>query len=355
MKTVVLSFKDRTNNTKLDYELDFVKFLNQYTMYADQILVLSKTDENGLIEALNGSFDCAFILSSDKTSFYFPSVFDKIGIKVNNNGFTEDGKCISVVPEDYKDKYSVKLVDFLKTRFGISFEKVTFKLYGISKKDIEDSTLKISSKYPTVYFNVCTENLDSTVSLIYTDTAPKSQVDRAVREFIKLHKNSIYAEDDITLSQRFLDVVKLRKQKVCTAESMTGGRIASKIVSVSGASDVFYEGLVTYNTLAKERRLDVLHSTVIKCTVVSEEVAYEMAKGLLSQNNCTLAIAITGYAGSDVYPSKDDGLCYIAIGTQNKIQVYKYKFNGKREENIESASNAGIYLAIKTVENLDSL
>lgn len=355
MKTVVLSFEKRTSNQKLDYELDFIKFLNGYTIYADKIVILSKNDDNGLIEALSSDYDLAFVLNSEESGFYLPSILNALKLYPDKNGFCGNDKVVSIVPTKFNEDYPSKFEAVLSQRFQISFEKVTFKLYGIKTSEIGKVISKIAERNKDVYFNVSVIGNDIKVCLTYSDKAPKKSVDRGIREFISALKPHIYAEDDVSLPKRFYDVVKLRKQKVCTAESMTGGTIASKIVSVDGASDIFYEGLVTYNTLAKERRLDVKHSTVVQKTVVSEEVAYEMAKGLLAQNNCTLAITVTGYAGSDVNPSKDDGLCFIAVGTCDKIQVYRYKFKGSRKENIENASDAALFLAIKTVENLDSL
>lgn len=355
MKTAVVSFKKRTANENLSYEEDFVKFLNGYTIYTDRIVILSKNDDNGLIEALSLKYDLIFLLNEESSGFYLPSVIGKIGLTPDKDGFCGEQTIVSIVPKNYTDDYPEKLEKTIYDRFGISFGKIIFKLYGVACKKVSEVCAEISNSNPDVFFNIAERNGDIKVSLLYSDTASKKQVDKGVRDFIKNLKNHIYAEDDITLEKRLYDVVKLRKQKICTAESMTGGRIASRIVSVDGASDIFYEGLVTYDTLAKERRLNVKHSTVLHNTVVSEAVAYEMASGLLSQKNCSLAITVTGYAGSTAHPDSDDGLCYIGIGVADRIQVFKYRFTGTRTENIENASSAAIFLAIKIVENLDSL
>ena len=355
MKTVVVSFKNRTTNADMRAESEFINFLNEYTVYADKIIILDEKSNNGLIEVLSSDFDLLFVLNSEEADFYVPSAVSKIYEPSSFDGFFGKDKTVSIVPKTFTGKYRKPLEELLVKKFNVGFGKITFKLFGTSTEEVLSVANGISADNPSVYFNVSSDFGDIKATLIYSDYAPKKQVDSAVKEFILRLKNHVYAEDDVTLPKRLLDVAKLRKQKICTAESMTGGKIASKIVSISGASDVFYEGLVTYNTLAKERRLGVKHSTVVQHTVVSEAVAYEMAKGLLEQKNCTLAITITGYAGSDVHPSEDDGLCFIAVGAEGKIQVYKYRFKGTREENVEKASNAALFLAIKTIENLDSL
>lgn len=354
MKTLVISFKKRTSSGDLSYEREFIDFLNGYTLYADKLLVLSKNDDNGLIEALSSNYDLAFLLNGDE-AVGFTAVLNSLGLTFDADGFCVKDKILSVVPKNFKEGYPEKLEKVISEKFSVAFNKITFKLYGVKVEKVLEVCGRISDETPSVYFNVSENFGDIKVNLIYGDLAPKKTVDKGVREFIYALKNHIYAEDDVSLEKRLYDVVKLRKQKICTAESMTGGKIASKIVSVDGASDIFYEGLVTYDTLAKERRLGVSHSTVNTYTVVSKQVAYEMAKGLLESGNCTLAITVTGYAGSSVSPTINDGLCYIGVGVKNKIQVYEYKFSGSRTENIENACNAAIFLAVKTVENLDGL
>ena len=355
MRTIVLSFKDRTTNADTLEESKFIRFINEYTVYADKVIILDEKDDNGLIEALSSDFDLLFVVNFENADFYVPAVIAKRFSASDFDGFFGDDKIVSLVPKNYEEKFRKPLVDLLEKKFGCAFSKLAFKLFGTSLTEVNTVISQITQTNSSVFFNVSSDYGDIKVTLLYGDYAPKKQVDGAVKEFILRLKNHVYAEDDVSLQQRLFDVARLRKQTICTAESMTGGKLASKIVSVDGASDVFYEGLVTYNTLAKERRLGVKHSTVVRHTVVSEEVAYEMAKGLLEQNNCTLAITITGYAGSNVHPSDDDGLCYIGIGAGDKIQVYKYRFGGNRIENVEKASNAALFLAIKTIENLDSL
>lgn len=355
MKTLVISFKKRTSSGDLSYEREFIDFLNGYTLYADKLLVLSKNDDNGLIEALSSDYDLAFLLNGDAAFGCMTTACSNLGLTFDADGFCTNGKILSVVPKNFQEDYPEKLEKIISEKFSVAFNKITFKLYGVKIEKVLEVCGRISDETPSLYFNVSENFGDIKVNLIYGDLAPKKTVDKGVREFIFALKNHIYAEDDVSLEKRLYDVVKLRKQKICTAESMTGGRIASKIVSVDGASDIFYEGLVTYDTLAKERRIGVNHSTVNTYTVVSKEVAYEMAKGLLQGGNCTIAITVTGYAGSSVNPSDDDGLCYIGVGVKDKIQVYEYKFSGSRTENIENATNAAIFLAVKTVENLDGL
>ena len=81
-------------------------------------------------------------------------------------------------------------------------------------------------------------------------------------------------------AEQVVNILKEKKIHISTAESCTGGMIAASIVDISGASDVFEEGYVTYSNRVKSKLLDVKEETIEKYTVVSSEVAKEMASGV---------------------------------------------------------------------------
>ena len=154
-------------------------------------------------------------------------------------------------------------------------------------------------------------------------------------------------------SYELINLAKSKGITISTAESFTGGNIASKLTAVSGASSVFYEGIVAYNEKAKMLRLGVDGYTLNEFKPVSKEVAYEMAKGLACSSNCDLAISTTGIAG----PNSDDsnfpvGLCFIGINFKGNITVYKYNLSGDRKEITEQGTNLAINLAIYTIKNI---
>ena len=152
---------------------------------------------------------------------------------------------------------------------------------------------------------------------------------------------------------KLIELLKSKGLTISTAESFTGGNIASKLTSVSGASSVFYEGIVAYNENAKVQRLGVKRQTLEEFKPVSLQVAFEMAKGLASDGKCDLAISTTGIAG----PNSDDsnfpiGLCCIGVNFKGDITVYKYNLTGNRQEIVKQGTNLAINLAIKTIINI---
>jgi len=350
MRTTVICFKKRTENANLTIASDVIKALNGSSVYVDELVVLDVADKDAFVGALSRGGEVTLIVNADIATFGVRALLTSMNFSFDAEGFSVGERFIAVYEENKKG-YKNLLLEKLGLFFGVSVGKITFRLYGVEERSLRETADLISAECPSVYFNVSVEHSDGKVELFYNENSPKMQVDKAIKKFINTYKNAIYAEDDVTLEQRLKDLLKLHRLTCSTAESMTGGAIAARIVSVDGASDVFYEGMVTYNTLAKERRLGVLHKTVVEHTVVSSEVAYEMAAGLLSYVD--VAISITGYAGSDAYPDKDDGLCFIGIGLKNQVEVYRYKFEGSRNENRLSAVNAALFLAIKTVQNTD--
>ncbi len=191
------------------------------------------------------------------------------------------------------------------------------------------------------------------IEAVYDENASKVLIDDSLRIFADTMGESIYALEDIRLEEQLVRLLKLRGRKLSVAESFTGGGIARRIVSVSGASEVYFEGLNTYDELSKRKRLDVSEYTLKTFGAVSDQTAYEMASGLLKTGDCDISIATTGLAGPKTDRSMlPIGLCYIAVGVKERVFVYRYKFEGTREEITETAINYAMFLAYKQLKNI---
>ena len=104
----------------------------------------------------------------------------------------------------------------------------------------------------------------------------------------------------MTLEQRaaaLLQQCRLRGEKIATAESCTGGMVASLLTSIAGSSDVFDCSFVTYSNDAKKRMLGVSQDIIAGHGAVSRECALSMAHGAILHSEATLAVSITGIAG----------------------------------------------------------
>lgn len=136
----------------------------------------------------------------------------------------------------------------------------------------------------------------------------------------------------LTLPIAIVDLLKEKKLTLTTAESCTGGLIASQITSVSGASQVFEAGFITYSNHIKEHILSVDQKAINSSGAVSEEVVIKMAQGALSKSNADIAIAVSGIAGpTGGTKEKPVGTVWIAWGTSAHIQSQQFLINGNRE------------------------
>jgi PncC family amidohydrolase len=119
---------------------------------------------------------------------------------------------------------------------------------------------------------------------------------------------------------------------VATAESLTGGLIASTLISVPGASDTFREGFVTYSNAAKIERLGVSLATLDAYGAVSAEVCVEMAGGARAAAGADYVLSTTGIAGpTGAVPGKPVGLCFVGLAGPEGTFCRKFQFPGDRE------------------------
>ena len=132
-------------------------------------------------------------------------------------------------------------------------------------------------------------------------------------------------------SEELLKICKLNKISLTTAESCTGGMLASSIVSINGSSSIFKSGIVTYSNESKADFLKIPLKLINENGAVSETIAFQMAKNVLSIMNSSISIAVTGIAGpSGGSKDKPVGLVWIAIGTKENVITKKYLFQGNR-------------------------
>ena len=142
-----------------------------------------------------------------------------------------------------------------------------------------------------------------------------------------------------TLARLLVDEARQRSLRIVTAESCTGGLVASAICSVAGASDVFERGFITYSNRAKQELLGVPGDLIADLGAVSEPVARMMAEGALANSNAHLAVAITGVAGpGGGTRMKPVGTVHIATARANQPVRH-------REELFEEPSRTGVQLA----------
>ena len=120
------------------------------------------------------------------------------------------------------------------------------------------------------------------------------------------------------LSRALLDLCRMRKLTLATAESCTGGLVVAALTDIPGSSDVIDRGFVTYSNEAKRTMLGVKPTTIATFGAVSKETATAMAVGALEKASVDLAVAITGIAGpGGATPGKPVGLVHFAVASRD--------------------------------------
>ncbi len=133
--------------------------------------------------------------------------------------------------------------------------------------------------------------------------------------------DSIYGIDTDSIEQTVVRLLKEKKQTVSFAESCTGGLCGKRITDISGASEVFHCGVISYANEIKAGVLGVKQETLDAYTAVSEETAKEMAQGVKALSGADYGVSITGYAGPG--DEEEVGLIYIAVASDKETTVKK--------------------------------
>ncbi|MDA0764522.1 MAG: CinA family protein [Proteobacteria bacterium] len=132
-------------------------------------------------------------------------------------------------------------------------------------------------------------------------------------------------------SQNLYNICKEKQISITTAESCTGGMIASSIVSIPGSSAIFNSSIVTYSNESKAKFLKIPIELLNENGAVSKIIAEEMAKNVLKLMDTQISIAVTGIAGpSGGTKDKPVGIVWICIGQKNNILSKKFLFLGNR-------------------------
>lgn len=174
---------------------------------------------------------------------------------------------------------------------------------------------------------------------------------KQTESLVPIIEKYIYSVNDTSLPEAVAKLLIGNKLTISTAESCTGGNVAKTLTSVSGSSQYFSGGAVTYSNEMKIQELGVNSNSLQKFGAVSEQTVIEMTEGACKKFNTDISIATTGIAGPDGgTPSKPIGTVWIAISYQGTITTKLIQVgNLGRENNIENTTIAALNLIRKTI------
>ncbi len=160
------------------------------------------------------------------------------------------------------------------------------------------------------------------IKLGITSAAASAAQGHCRKQLEQLFGDHIIGEGNITLAERVLQLLRARGATLTTAESCTGGLIASMLTRIPGSSDGFHAGFVTYSNAVKQSVLGVSAQTLAQHGAVSEEVVRAMALGAINRSGADYAIAVSGIAGPDGGTAeKPVGTVWLAWGDRQRMRT----------------------------------
>lgn len=200
---------------------------------------------------------------------------------------------------------------------------------------------------------------NSKVKLVLTAKGRKrdeliQRIDQEVKKVIPILKNHLDSTQTAAVELILGKILKEKKLSISTAESCTGGYIAQLLTSVPGSSSYYKGSVVSYATEVKKNLLNVSEKTIEKHTVVSKEVAIEMAKGIRKKLYTDISLSTTGVAGpSKGEDGKEVGTVWIAIASakNNFSKMYYFPYL-ERDDFIAQVSKLALQNVLEFVREI---
>jgi nicotinamide-nucleotide amidase len=178
----------------------------------------------------------------------------------------------------------------------------------------------------------------------------EATLDRAVAELERVLGDDIYSTDGRPLEQVVGDLLRGRGWRIATAESCTGGLVASRLTDIAGSSDYVERGFVCYSNRAKSELLGVPEDVIRGHGAVSEPVGLAMASGARERAGVEIAVGITGIAGpAGGTEQKPVGTVVVAVAGPSGARARTFRFPGDREQVKFQASQAALNMLRKAL------
>jgi nicotinamide-nucleotide amidase len=233
------------------------------------------------------------------------------------------------VPYEVKPLIKDQIIPYLQERFKLHYIHTRIvSVVGIPESiladKIEDWELALPENIALSYLPVGTRVKLRLTASGDNEEQLKQITEEEIQKLLPLVEGHVIAVSEDKIENILAEMLTERNLTISTAESCTGGELAKMITSVSGSSKYFHGGIVPYATEKKIKILNVSKETVDQFTVVSEEVAQEMAKGCQELFETHISLSTTGVAGPGKgEDGKDIGTVYYTIRINDKAETFK--------------------------------
>jgi len=219
--------------------------------------------------------------------------------------------------------------------YGFGESRVETELAGIDwPKEI---SVGYRAKFPEIHLRLYAEGAADALPVAL------AKAEAAIRQRLGVR---VFGVDEDSFASVLGGLLVARGWRIALAESCTGGLLGSILTEVSGSSNWFDRGFVTYSNDAKRAMLGVAEATLAANGAVSEPTVREMAAGARDRSGCPIALAITGIAGpTGGTPEKPVGTVFIACAMESQVESRALKLVGDRERVRLGAAFAAMDLA----------
>jgi nicotinamide-nucleotide amidase len=232
--------------------------------------------------------------------------------------------CTPGVPGELKAMLDT-ILDTLSGRFPASARVSILRLqtFGLGESTAQQLIVDAGIDWPAgieLGFRAGAPQME--VKLTASDPASRDRLEDCRSTLYELFGDHVIGEGDTRLAERVLQLLGERGETLTTAESCTGGLIASMLTQVPGSSSAFHAGFVTYDNRIKSELLGVPDALLAEHGAVSEPVVIAMAEGAMARSGADRAIAVSGIAGPDGgTPEKPVGTVWLAWGSAGRLRT----------------------------------
>ncbi|NQY35205.1 MAG: CinA family nicotinamide mononucleotide deamidase-related protein [Alteromonadaceae bacterium] len=279
-----------------------------------------------------------------------------VGIMLTHNNC--EIYCTPGVPKELKVMINEEIIPLLAQKIPpkMKLEVTRLQVYGIGESSLQ--TL-IDNHFPD-WPDELELGFRATLPLLEVKLTSRSSTAKALKtrwlEKLKSllgdHIINEISSRPISLAEQVLILLRQKNQQITTAESCTGGLIASLLTEISGSSQSFEAGFVTYSNRIKSKLLAVEPDVIEQHGAVSEATVLAMAQGALAKAHADVVIAVSGIAGpAGGTPDKPVGTVWIAWGNSEKIYSHCFHLNGERIYIQQHAAAIGLDLIRRLLIN----
>jgi len=279
-----------------------------------------------------------------------------VGFTTQLNGC--DIYCTPGVPHELEQMMITQILPMIKK--GATdcqqYQVIRSQVFGYGESSVQNLLDTSFSNWPDeieLGFRAAMPFLEIKIACQSSDNLPLlKNTQTKIESLLGDHIISIVDKKNKTMAEHVLGLLNDKNLKITMAESCTGGLISSLFTNISGSSQAFEAGFVTYSNEIKRTLLDVKTQTIEQHGAVSKEVVIEMAQGALKKSQANIAIAVSGIAGpSGGSVDKPVGSVWLAWGSKEKIETQYFCIKGNRKYFQTMVANRGLDLVRRMLIN----